>query len=529
MSFSYRDVTVGGLLQRLAQDLPNHRALTYGPQHWTFQQLYEHSVQLAGGFARLGIGRGDRVAVWLNNRPEWVQSFFALAHLGAILVTVNTGLRSHELEYLLQQSGARALVYMEGVATNSYRESVSALGPLPHLQRKIFVDADPPHDAVAWATLLEPSPPTRFPDVALDDCINMQYTSGTTGFPKGVRLTSRNIVNNAFWLGQGLGYTPNDRLCLCVPLFHCFGCVIGVLGAYTHGASLVLIDQFEPRRVLSAVQEHRCTALYGVPTMFLAELEHPEFSRFDLSSLRTGVMAGSLCPEALMVQVMEKMHLKEMTIAYGLTEASPAITQTPRHDSLQLRTQTVGKVLPELEVEIRDPLSGVVLGPGQEGELMVRGYNVMQGYHDDPEASARAVDQQGWLRTGDLACMDSAGYIRVTGRIKDIIIRGGENISPKEVEDFLRTHPDLLDVSVFGVPHRRLGETVAAALRIRPGRPAPDLQELQDFCLGQLAHFKIPQFVEVVEEFPLTPSGKIQKFRLREAWIERHGGLETIS
>ena len=529
MTHSYRDITVGGLLERLARDLPSHTALLHGARSWTFAELDQECQVLARSLARLGIGPGDRVAVWLNNRPEWVLAFFALARLGAILVTVNTGLRSHELEYLLRQSGSCALVYMEGVAANSYRESVAELGDLPGLKHRIFVDPDPPHDALGWSGLLEPSGDAfEFPVVELEDCINMQYTSGTTGFPKGVRLTSRNIVNNAFWLGQGLGYSPEDRLCLCVPLFHCFGCVIGVLGAYTHGASLVLIDQFEPRQVLEAVQRHRCTALYGVPTMFLAELEHPDFGLFDLSSLRTGVMAGSLCPEPLMVQVMEKMHLREMTIAYGLTESSPAITQTPRHDSLALRTQTVGRVLPELEVEIRDPAGGRKLPPGQDGELVVRGYNVMQGYHNDPEATARAVDGQGWLRTGDQAQMDEAGYIRVTGRIKDIIIRGGENISPKEVEDFLRTHPDVLDVSVFGVPHRRLGETVAAAIRVRPGRPTPDLQDLQDFCRGELAHFKSPQFLVLVDEFPLTPSGKIQKFRLRESWIEQHGGLETI-
>ena len=505
------DVSVGQLLEEWSRRLPDKLALAAGEKSLTFSELQRRVEQVAGALNRLGIRRGDRVAVWLNNRQEWIELQFALARLGAILVTVNTAFRSQELDYLLRQCQARALVYMRGTHCLNFVEEVARLTYQPEFS--LFVDPDVPEGTIDYHAL--PSGPVEWPDVGLDECINMQYTSGTTGFPKGVRLTSRNIVNNGYWLGRGLGYRPDDKLCLCVPLFHCFGCVIGVLGAFTHGASLHLVPSFEPLAVLETVERHRCTALYGVPTMFLAQLEHPEFGRFDLSSLRTGVMAGSLCPEALMRRVIERMNLTEMTIAYGLTEASPAITQTLPDDPLDLRTQTVGRVLPELEVEIRDPANGRVLGPGELGELCVRGYNVMQGYHNDAEATARAVDREGWLRTGDQASVCSRGYVRITGRIKDIIIRGGENVSPKEVEDHLRSHPSVLDAAVYALPHEKYGEEVAAAIRLRPGCQVNG-QELKEHCQGQLSYFKIPTRWRFVDEFPLTASGKIQKFVLRE-------------
>ena len=511
-----RDLTVGDLLLHWSDQMPDKVALVTSDSRYTFGQLQQRVEYVSGALQRLGIGPGDRVAVWLNNRPEWIELQFALARLGAVLVTVNTGLRVHELEYLLQQCGAVALVYMSGTSALDFRHEVDRLGPLPDLRWRLYVDSDPPPGTLAYHQL--ESGPVKLPRVDLDDVINMQYTSGTTGFPKGVRLSSRNIVNNGYWLGQGLGYTPEDRLCLCVPLFHCFGCVIGVLGAYTHGASLHLVPAFEPLAVMETVQRDRCTALYGVPTMFLAQLEHPEFERFDFTSLRTGVMAGSLCPETLMVQVIERMHLQEMTIAYGLTESSPAITQTRRGDPLELVTQTVGKVLPELEVVIRDPSSREILPAGQAGELCVRGYNVMQGYHNDPEATARAVDEHGWLATGDQASLDAQGYVRILGRIKDIIIRGGENISPKEVEDFLRTHPAVLDVAVYSIPSHKYGEEVAAALRLRPGQQVSP-EDLRHFCREELAHFKIPTSYRYLDEFPLTASGKVQKFVLRERHV----------
>jgi fatty-acyl-CoA synthase len=509
------DVTVGQLLEVWSQRSPDKLALVSESGSLTFGELLQRVEHVAGALHRLGIARGDRVAVWLNNRQEWIELQFALARLGAILVTVNTALRSQELDYLLRQCQARALVYMAGTSCLDFVAEVERLSYRPEFT--LYVDPSVPGTALDYNAL--PSGPVDWPEIGLDDCINMQYTSGTTGFPKGVRLTSRNIVNNGYWLGRGLGYTPQDRLCLCVPLFHCFGCVIGVLGAYTHGASLHLVPGFEPLAVMETVQRDRCTALYGVPTMFLAQLEHPEFERFDFSSLRTGVMAGSLCPEALMRQVIERINLAGMTIAYGLTEASPAITQTMPDDPMDLRTQTVGKVLPELEVEIRDPASRQPLGPGELGELCVRGYNVMQGYHDDPEATARAVDPDGWLATGDQASICAGGYVRITGRIKDIIIRGGENVSPKEVEDHLRSHSAVLDAAVYSIPHEKYGEEVAAAIRLRPGRSCLS-QQLREHCQGVLSYFKIPSSWRFVDEFPLTASGKIQKFVLREQHLK---------
>ena len=365
----------------------------------------------------------------------------------------------------------------------------------------------------------------RESEVGLDDVINMQYTSGTTGFPKGVMLSSRNLVNNGYWMGHGLGYTPEDRLCLCVPLFHCFGCVIGVLGAYTHGACLCPVEFFAARRVLETIEQEKCTALYGVPTMFLAEMEDAEFSRFDLSTLRTGVMAGTLCPEPLMRRAISEMNLNEITIIYGLTEASPGITQTARDDSIANRTQTVGRVLPEMEVKIIDPATGKTLGLNEPGELCVRGYNVMKGYYNNPEATAKAVDKDGWLSTGDQATVDEAGYVRITGRIKDIIIRGGENISPKEIEDLLRQHASVADAYVYAVKSEFFGEEVAVSVRLNAGENVA-AEQLREFCKDKIARFKIPKFLRFVEDFPMTASGKIQKYKLREL---HEGELATAS
>jgi fatty-acyl-CoA synthase len=353
---------------------------------------------------------------------------------------------------------------------------------------------------------------------ALDDVINMQYTSGTTGFPKGVMLTNRNIVNNGYFIGEGIGLTPLDRVCVPVPFFHCFGCVIGVLGAYTHAAALVALEWFDALRVLQYVQQEQCTAIYGVPTMFIAELEQLNYHSFDLSSLRTGIMAGALCPEPLMRKAMEKMNLTELTIAYGLTEASPVITLTPRTDSVELRTQTVGKVLPELEVKIVDPFTGARCPPGVPGELCCRGYNVMSGYYNNPQATAEAVDNDRWLHSGDQATIDAEGYVRITGRIKEIIIRGGENIAPKEVEDLLRLHPAVADVYCYGVPDEKYGEEVAAAIRLNPDSEATP-EEIRSFCQNRIAKFKIPRHIRFVDSFPMTASGKIQRFKLREQFV----------
>jgi fatty-acyl-CoA synthase len=517
-----RDVTVGQLLSRLAHSLPGNEALVYpdpGPR-WTFRELENESRLVARGLIAAGVQRGDRVAVWATNVPEWIVLQFALAKIGAILVTVNTALRAREIEYLLHQSETSMLFTIAGFRGVDYmaefRESGAAV------DRVFFIGDGCPPDAAPYgdlrtlaASVTDAMLDERERQVAVDDVINMQYTSGTTGFPKGVMLSSRNIVNNGFWVGEGLGYTSADRLCLAVPLFHCFGCVLGVLGAYTHGACLCPIDAFDPLKVLETVDRERCTALYGVPTMFLAELEHPEFHRFDTSSLRTGIMAGALCPEPLMRRVIDTMHMRELTIVYGLTEASPGLTQTPRTADLVERTQTVGRVLPEIEVRIVDPRTGDDVPRGVDGELWARGYVVMKGYYKMPEATAAAVTADGWLKSGDQASIDADGRVRITGRIKDIIVRGGENIAPKEVEDVLRTHPAIADASVYAVASEFFGEEVGAALRLHP-RATVDPQDVQDFCRDRLARFKVPKFIRIVDAFPQTASGKIQKFRLRE-------------
>jgi fatty-acyl-CoA synthase len=525
----YRDVTVGALLTRLAEALPDNDALVYGDggPRWTFAQLEVEAREIARGLLALGVKPGERVAVWATNVPEWVVLQFALAKIGAILVTVNTALRGQEIDYLLRQSGTGTLVTIRGFRDVDYIQVLRDIGALGDggyagLERIIFIGADPPPGTVPYDELHTHSQRASEDQLSacergltLDTVINMQYTSGTTGFPKGVRLSSRNIVNNGYWLGVGLGFTPRDRLCLCVPLFHCFGCVIGVLGAFTHGACLCAVEFFEPRKVLETVARERCTALYGVPTMFLAQLEHPDFATFDLSSLRTGIMAGSLCPEALMRRVIADMHLPEMTIAYGLTEASPGITQTARDDSLDRRTQTVGRVLPEMDVKIVDPCNGATVRTGEPGELCVRGYNVMQGYHDNDAATRSAIDSDGWLRTGDQATVDGDGYLRITGRIKDLIIRGGENIAPKEIEDLLGEHPAVADAYVYGVANEWFGEEVAAAVRLKAGA-STSVEALAAFCESRIARFKVPRLIRFVDGFPMTASGKIQKYKLRE-------------
>lgn len=537
----FRDVTVGNLLSLLAAALPARPALLYdnGPRY-TFAELEAEARLVARGLLAHGVEPGERVVVWATNVPEWVVLQFALAKIGAVLVTANTSLNARDIDYLLRQSKAATIVTISGFRGLDYLGALEEIGAtrvgMPDLERRIFIGrpgevtppAYTPFEALRADALRvdDAVVDARGAAVGVDDVINMQYTSGTTGFPKGVMLSSRNIVNNGEVLGRMLGYTPEDRLCLCVPLFHCFGCVIGVLGSYTHGASICPLEWFEPARVLATIARERCTALYGVPTMFLAELEHLDFGRFDLTSLRTGIMAGSLCPQPLMRRVMQEMHLPEITIVYGLTEASPAITMTPRDASVADRSETVGLVLPEQEVRIVDPASGAVRATGEPGELCVRGYNVMKGYFNDPDATRAAVDADGWLRSGDEASIDAAGVVRITGRIKDILIRGGENISPREIEDCLREHPAVADAYVYGMADDFFGEVVAAAVRPRPvpagaaaGEPEVDVEAdaLIRWCRQRLARFKVPVHVRFVSEFPMTASGKVQKYKLREA------------
>ena len=536
----YRDVTVGDLLTKLACALPRNEALVYahGPR-FTFDALEREARVIGRGLMALGVERGERVVLWATNVPEWVVLQFALAKIGAVLVTANTSLRARDIDYLVRQSEAATIVTIRGFRDLDYVGALAEIGaipdragagrePPPALRRVVYIGADTPFGCTPYASLREMA--ARVPEaeldargrsIELDDVINMQYTSGTTGFPKGVMLTSRNIVNNGCAQGFALGYSPVDRLCLCVPLFHCFGCVIGVLGTYTHGGCLCVVESFDPRRVLEMIHNERCTSLYGVPTMFIAELECPDFASYDLTSLRTGVMAGALCPESLMRRVMTEMHVPEVAIAYGMTESSPCITMTPRDSSVAQRSQTVGVVLPDLEVKIVDPATGVERATDERGELCCRGYNVMKGYYNNPEATRAAIDDENWLHTGDEASMDADGYVRITGRIKDLIIRGGENIAPKEIEDRLREHPAVADAYVYAVPDSFFGEAVAAAVRLKADAAGqkPDSaygDELTAWCAAALAKFKVPKYVRFVNEFPMTASGKIQKFKLRE-------------
>jgi len=534
----FRDLTLGDLLTRLGRALPDRDAVVYaqGPR-WTFRELEQEARTIARGLVALGVSPGERVVVWATNVPEWVVLQFALAKIGAILVTANTSLRARDIDYLLRQSEAATLVTISGFRDVDYVAELGKIGAtsgtIATLKRIVAVGEA---TATALAAVAGPSDPVvvvRYADIAShaartlethldtlgqavvpDTVINMQYTSGTTGFPKGVMLSSRNILNNGFACGEVLGYTQDDRLCLCVPLFHCFGCVIGVMGAFTHGACLCVVEAFDPKRVLEMIHRERCTALYGVPTMFIAELEHPEFSSYDLTSLRTGVMAGSLCPESLMRRVMRDMNLSEITIAYGLTEASPVITMTPRASTVEQRSQTVGVLLPEVEARIVDPETRRVRATGERGELCTRGYHVMKGYYNNPEATRAAIDADGWLRTGDEASVDADGYFRITGRIKDLIIRGGENIAPKEIEDRLREHQAVADAYVYGVADAYFGEAVAAAIRLKPQSQAGP-EDMVAWCASSLAKFKVPKYVRFVQEFPMTASGKIQKYKLR--------------
>ncbi len=532
------EVTVGKLLEEKANAYPEHEAVVYADRglRMTYRQFDEYCRLVARSLMKLGIQSGEHIAIWATNTPEWLACQFATGKMGAVLVTVNTNYRTAELEYLLKQSDSTTLLLIEQYRDTSYIDTIYEIAPelyecqpgqlkakrLPRLKNVIVLGDKRYPGTYTWNDLLAMAQDTAEEELdqrmnSLDphDVINMQYTSGTTGFPKGVMLSHYNIINNAYNIAQCMKLTKDDRLCIPVPFFHCFGCVLGVLACVSVGATIVPIQEFNATQVLQTVQDEKCTALHGVPTMFIAELNDPDFEKYDLSSLRTGIMAGSNCPIEVMKAVIEKMGAKEITIAYGQTESSPVITQTRTDDPIHLRVETVGRALPNVEVKIVEPGTNKEVPCGVQGELCTRGYHVMKGYYNNPEATKEAIDEEGWLRTGDLAIMDENGYCRITGRLKDMIIRGGENIYPREIEEFLYQHPKILDVQVVGVPDEKYGEEVMAWIILKPGQTAT-AEEVQEFCRGKISRHKIPRYIEFTDSYPMTASGKIQKFKLRE-------------
>jgi fatty-acyl-CoA synthase len=521
--------TLGHALARIAAAHPGAEALVDVPsgQRWTYAQLDSDVSRLAAGLLRAGVEVGDRVAIWSPNRPEWVLLQHATARIGAILVTVNPAYRTIELQYVLRQSGTSLLVAVPAFKTSDYRAMVDEVRPeCPALQAVAWIGeeswsalADVDLDDEAHARLAE-----RAAGLHFDDPINIQYTSGTTGFPKGATLTHHNILNNGLFLGEVMRYTPADRVCVPVPFYHCFGMVIGNLAALTHASAVVIPNpSFEAGATLRAVAQERCTSLYGVPTMFIAMLSDPAAAECDLTSLRTGMMAGSPCPVEVMKRVINEFGMDEVTIGYGMTETSPVSTQTRVDDDLERRVSTVGRVHPHVEVAIFDPETDLVVPRGERGELRTRGYNVMRGYWEEPDKTAEAIDAGRWMHTGDLAVMDVDGYVQIVGRIKDLVIRGGENVYPREVEDFLYTHPDIEDVQVIGVPDEKYGEELCAWIRMKDGAEPLDAAAVRAFCDGRLAHFKVPRYVMVVEEFPMTVTGKVRKVEMRETTTARLG------
>jgi fatty-acyl-CoA synthase len=481
-------------------------------RRWTYNELATDVDALARGLLAMGIEKGDRVGIWAPNCAEWVITQYATAKIGAVLVNINPAYRTSELEFVLNQSGTRLLVAAPSFKTSDYAAMIEAVRPAcASLDSVVLLGS------AEWAELFACDGALDVPVLDTDDPINIQYTSGTTGFPKGATLSHHNILNNGYFVGELVGYTAEDRICIPVPFYHCFGMVMGNLAATSHGACMVIpAPSFDPVATLAAVQAERCTSLYGVPTMFIAELAVPAFGDYDLSSLRTGIMAGSPCPVEVMKQVMSRMSMREVSICYGMTETSPVSTQTRTDDTVDRRVSTVGRVGPHLEVKVVDTLSGATVARGTPGELCTRGYSVMRGYWNQPAETAAAVDVAGWMHTGDLAVMDAEGYLAITGRIKDMVIRGGENVYPREIEEFLYTHPDILDAQVIGVPDAVYGEELMAWVRLRPDAAVLTAESLRDFCAGKLAHYKIPKYVHVVDEFPMTVTGKVRKVEMRE-------------
>jgi fatty-acyl-CoA synthase len=546
--------TIGFMLERIAKTYADNDALVFVPdgRRWTYAQFYRECRAAARSLMAMGVQRGDRVAIWATNHPEWVIAQFATALIGAILVTVNPAYRTHELEHGLGDSETQTLILIPSFKSSDYVGMLGEVVPelagsepgaleskkLPLLKNVVLIGAESP-GMRSWdefmklgSAVSDEEYEKRRRELDFDDVINIQYTSGTTGMPKGASLTHFNILNNGYHVGETMKLTHRDRLCIPVPFYHCFGMVLSNLACVTHGATMVVPGEyFDPKTVLEAVEKERCTALHGVPTMFIAELALPEFGDYDLGTLRTGIMAGAPCPVEIMKRVNDEMNMKEVTIAYGQTETSPVITQTPYNGSLEMRTTTVGPPIPHTEVKIISPETGRTVPVGVQGELCCRGYQVMRGYYNNPQATADTIDEAKWIHTGDLALMKEDGTFKITGRIKNMIIRGGENIYPREIEEFLYTNGKIRDAQVFGVPDRKYGEEIAVWIQLHEGEESSE-DEIREFCKGKIAHYKIPRYIKFVDEYPMTVTGKIQKFKMRdiaigELGLKEDAGIET--
>ncbi|HEX4019177.1 MAG TPA: AMP-binding protein [Frankiaceae bacterium] len=526
--------TIGGNLDRTAARWPERDALVDAPsgRRWTYREFVADVDALALGLHLQDVSKGDRVGIWAPNCPEWTLLQYATAKLGAILVTINPAYRTHELAFVLKHAGVSTLVAAPAFKTSDYAAMIEQVtGDCPELKTLVLFGSPEWDQLLTRGRAADADELTSIAQtLGADDAINIQFTSGTTGFPKGATLTHHNILNNGYFVGQLCRYSEQDRICIPVPFYHCFGMVMGNLAATSHGACMVIpAPGFDPKATLAAVEAERCTSLYGVPTMFIAELNDPDFTTFDVTTLRTGIMAGSPCPVEVMKQTIDRLGMREVAICYGMTETSPVSTQTRVDDSIERRVATVGQVHPHLEVKIVDPATGLTVSRGEPGELCTRGYSVMLGYWNEPEKTADVIDASRWMHTGDLAVMDDDDYLNITGRIKDMVIRGGENIYPREIEEFLYGHPDIVDAQVIGVPDERYGEELMAWIRLRPGAAELTPEALREYCTGRLAHYKIPRYVRLVEDFPMTITGKIRKVQMREESIDLLGLGETAN